>query len=149
MHYFSQTLKKDKKKLGEVQELYRAQFAKALYNIGMIYDRLGDIQKASTFYKKAIDKCQEDQQQQKSQHMMKAMTNYAVTLEKLGMRQQAIQVFEQLQKSYKNEIRIFNNLGIIHKRNGNTDAAEINYRKAIELDGGSFFPNYNMGVLKA
>ena len=28
--------------------------------MGMIYDRLGDISKASTFYLKAIDRCEGD-----------------------------------------------------------------------------------------
>jgi len=39
-------------------------------------------------------------------------------------------------------------LGIIYKRNGNLDAAESNYDIALTIDSDSFFPNYNMGVLK-
>jgi hypothetical protein len=52
----------------------------------MIYDRLGDINNASINYKRAIDKCLDDKSgiNQKSTHYMKAMTNYAITLEKLN-----------------------------------------------------------------
>jgi len=48
-------VKKDRP--GTLQDLYKAQFAKSYYNIGMLYDRMGEIPRASTYYKKAIDKC--------------------------------------------------------------------------------------------
>jgi len=80
---------------------------------------------------------------------MKAMTNYAVTLEKLGKRSEALEVFDQLKFHFRDEIRIYNNLGIIHKRAGNVDEAQQNYEEALQIDEGSFFPNYNIGVLKA
>jgi Flp pilus assembly protein TadD len=54
-----------------------------------------------------------------------------------------------LRKDFSDEIRIYNNLGIIHKRNGNVEAAQSNYDIALNIDAESFFPNYNMGVLKA
>ena len=50
---------------------------------------------------------------------------------------------------FKDEIRIYNNLGIIYKRSGNLEAAKSNYDIALNIDKNSFFPNYNMGVLKA
>lgn len=61
----------------------------------MIYDRLGDIQKASHYYKITIEKCTDVKKSQSEKlnnnsQYMKAMTNYAVTLEKLGKRQESI-----------------------------------------------------------
>jgi tetratricopeptide (TPR) repeat protein len=81
---------------------------------------------------------------------VKAVTNYAVTLEKLGKREDALKLLEgKTKRQFGQEIRVFNNLGIIHKRNGNTIEAEASYLAALEIDAQSFFPNYNLGVLKA
>jgi len=41
------------------------------------------------------------------------MTNYAVTLGKQGKTLESFKVFEELQKRFQSEIRIYNNLGII------------------------------------
>jgi tetratricopeptide (TPR) repeat protein len=64
----------------------KAQFAKAYYNMALIYDRLGDIPMASANYKLAIDKNLKHQP-----FHVKAVTNYAVTLEKMGLRMQALE----------------------------------------------------------
>lgn len=58
----------------------------------MIYDRMGDVSKASQNYQQAIKKCEEDpsQAQQGSVHYLKAMTNLAVALEKLGKREDSL-----------------------------------------------------------
>jgi hypothetical protein len=40
--------------------MYRAQFAKAYYNIGMIYDRMNEIEQASEFYHRAQVCSEED-----------------------------------------------------------------------------------------
>jgi Flp pilus assembly protein TadD len=77
------------------------------------------------------------------------MTNYAVTLGKQGKTLESFKIFEELQKRFKSEIRIYNNLGIIQKRNQDMVKAEQSYLKALEIDPNSFFPNYNMGVLKS
>ena len=86
---------------------------------------MGDIHKASSFYRKAIQKCEDDETglSMKSQHYMKAATNYAVTLEKLGKREDAIKILDTLKVHFKDEIRVYNNLGIIYKRNNNVEAA--------------------------
>ena len=49
---------------------------------------------------------------------MKVMTNYSVTLEKLGKRDEAIDTLKKLKDLYPFEIRVYNNLGIVCKRNG-------------------------------
>ena len=54
---------------------------------------------------------------------------------------------DKLKDSFGNEVRVFNNLGIMQKRMGNNDQAMINYETALKVDAQSFFPNYNMGVL--
>ena len=125
----------------------------------MIYDRLGDIGKASTFYKRAIDKCEEPEQStmgeptenHKQQHYyLKALTNYSVTLEKLGRREEALILLDgKVKRQFGQEIRVHNNLGIIQKRTGQAQEAEASYHAALEIDSESFFPNYNLAVLKA
>jgi Tfp pilus assembly protein PilF len=35
-------------------EMFRAQFSKAYYNIGMIYDKMGKTKEASDSYKKSL-----------------------------------------------------------------------------------------------
>ena len=99
----------------ETRELFRAQFAKSYYNIGMIYDKQGAIQQASDNYKSAIDTCEQDSKDQlvKSATYKKAGTNYAVTLEKLNKRDEAVKTLFKLKATFNNEVRIFNNLGII------------------------------------
>jgi len=41
--------------------LFKGQFCKAYFNIGMIYDRLGEINQASNYYKKCMSKCESDE----------------------------------------------------------------------------------------
>lgn len=96
-----------------MQDVFKAQFIKSYYNMGMIYDRLGDINKANAFYKKAIDRCEGDPLAKQQSCYLKAMTNYAVTLEKLGRRPEALNVLEALETHFADEIRIHNNMGII------------------------------------
>ena len=47
----------------ETAKLFQAQFAKSYYNIGMIYDKIGNVQAASDSYKKSMDTCEADQAQ--------------------------------------------------------------------------------------
>jgi tetratricopeptide (TPR) repeat protein len=96
-----------------------------------------------------MEKCHLNDPLDKSQIYKKAAVNYAVTLEKLKHRPDAIHQLEKLTKTFANEVRVYNNLGIIQKRQGETDAALESYKKALQIDSGSFFPNYNMGVLLA
>lgn len=58
----------------------------------MIQDKLGLVSEAADSYKKAIDKCQSDPNNKliHSSTYKKAGTNYAVALEKLGMRDAAV-----------------------------------------------------------
>ena len=113
----------------------------------MIYDRMGQVLTASNNYKLAIDKCNGDEALMKSSICKKAGTNYAVTLEKLGRRDEAINQLDKLRDNFNNEVRVHNNLGIIQKRSGDTQAAMESYKSALKLDPKSFFPNYNIGVL--
>jgi len=45
------------------------------------------------------------------------------------------------------ESRVFNNLAIIERRLGDTQAAISNYRQAIEIDPKNFYPVYNLAIL--
>mgnify|MGYP000435037540 CR=1 FL=1 len=90
-------VKKDRIVNQTIQDLYRPQFAKAYYNMGMIYDRKSQIERASHFYKRALDKCREDEQNLcQSEQYKKAMTNYAVTLGKQGKTLECFKIFEEL-----------------------------------------------------
>ena len=133
----------------ETAKLFTAQFAKSYYNIGMIYDKMGQVEAASESYKKSMETCESDATNQltKSITYKKAGTNYAVTLEKLGQRDGAVKTLDMLKDFFSTEVRVFNNLGIMQKRMGNNDQAMINYETALKADPNSFFPNYNMGVL--
>lgn len=76
--------------------VFRSQFAKAYYNIGMIQDKIGKIRDAADSYKKSIEKCLSDEKLKQSTTYKKAGTNYAVALEKLGKRDDAIQLLNEL-----------------------------------------------------
>ena len=135
----------------EYSELYREQFAKAYYNMGLIYDKKGQAGPASENYKRAMDTCQQDPRGVliRSATYKKAGTNYAVTLEKLNQRRDAVSTLQDIKGAFCNEIRVYNNLGVIQKRNSQFQDAERNYKAAIEVDPKSFFPNYNLGILLA
>lgn len=132
-------------------EIFRAQFSKAYYNIGMIYDKMGKTKEASDSYKKSLKKCEEDPNKKliQSATYKKAGTNYAVTLEKLGEREEAVKLLQELKVSFGNEVRVYNNLGIIQKRQGDVQLAIASYQSALQADPDSFFPNYNLAVLLA
>eukprot|EP00347_Sterkiella_histriomuscorum_P011628 403371722 len=137
----------------QIQDLFRPQFAKAYFNIGMIYDRLGQIPLASKYYKKCIQKFEalpntldnvannnnsESQRLSlmKSPIYIKAITNFAVTLEKIGKRSESIKLLEQLQQvnnQTQGEVRIMNNLGILEKRSGNNDKAQKYFQNALDI----------------
>ena len=96
-----------------------------------------------------METCESDEAQQltKSATYKKAGTNYAALMAKLGKREGAVKVIDKMQDSFGNEMRHFNNLGIIQKLMGNNDQAKVNYEAALAADPNSFLPNYNMGVL--
>jgi len=120
----------------------------------MIQDKLGHTHKACQVYKKCMRKCEEDPKLTQSQQYLKASTNYAVAMEKLGQREKALSLLETMKSNFTSEARILNNLGIIQKRAGLPDQALQNLHEALAItdkddDISSFFPLYNMGVLKA
>ena len=133
----------------ESLELFRPQFAKSYYNIGMIYDKIGQFQLAGDNYKLAMETCERDPKGllRKQATYKKAGTNYAVTLEKLSKREDAVGTLMTLKGAFSTEVRIFNNLGIFQKRKGDKKDALESYQAALNIDAKSFFPNYNMGVL--
>jgi tetratricopeptide (TPR) repeat protein len=98
-----------------------------------------------------MQKCEEDEDSDltKSATYKKAGTNKAVTLEKLGSRDEAVETLNKLKGNFGNEVRVYNNLGIIQKRNGDKEGAFASYEHALTVDPKSFFPNYNLGVLLA
>lgn len=133
----------------EGQELFRAQFAKAYFNIGIIHDKDGEYALAAQNYKLCMETCENDPKRQlsKSATYKKSGSNYAVCQEKLSKREEAVLTLESLRDNFGNEIRLANNIGIIQKRMDQPEKAIESYKAALKLDKNSFFPNYNMGVL--
>ena len=115
----------------------------------MIYDKMGQFQLAGDNYRLAMEVCERDPKGQLSKQATykKAGTNYAVTLEKLSRRDDAVSTLITLKSAFNSEVRIFNNLGIFQKRKGDKKEALESYQAALSIDAKSFFPNYNMGVL--
>ena len=75
---------------------------------------------ASDSYKLSMETCENDPKKQltRSATYKKAGTNYAVTLEKLNRREDAVETLSGLKRNFVSEVRLFNNLGIIQKRKG-------------------------------
>ena len=92
---FETVVSKDDRHPGS--EFFTTQFAKSYYNIGVIYDRMGQFLTASNSYKLALEKCREDPKLVTSAIYKKAGTNYAVALEKLNRRAKA---FKHLNKMH-------------------------------------------------
>ena len=112
---------------------------------------MGNLRLAAENYKKALDKCENDQKLQKSSTFKKAGTNYAIALEKLGKRNEAVTQLESLKRSssFGHEVLINNNLGTLQKRKGEVQKAIDSYQEALKTDPKAFFPNYNLAVLLA
>ena len=73
-------------------------------------------------------------------YYVKSVTNYAVTLEKLGKRQEAIDTLNNLKTIFRDEVRVFNNLGIIQKRAGGFEESMESYLQALKIQPECFFP---------
>lgn len=95
----------------------------------MIYDKMQMVEQASNSYKNSMTACEGDSKNQltKSVVYKKAGTNYAVTLEKLSKREEAVVILTNLKNVFGKEVRVFNNLGIIQKRKGDKDEALLSY----------------------
>ena len=80
-----------------------------------------------------MDACEQDPKGHliKSATYKKAATNYAVTLEKLQRRDDAVATLNKIKNVFCNEVRVYNNLGIIQKRNNELGEAMQNYKAAI------------------
>jgi tetratricopeptide (TPR) repeat protein len=121
LSYFGRSVTKDDSSPKAL--LLRAQFAKAYFNMAVIYSKLGMHPEAAHNYKKAILKCQETPELRESLTYKKAATNYSIILERLGQRDQAIALLTELQATFNGEVLVANNIGILHKRQGDVDAA--------------------------
>ena len=81
----------------------------------MILDREGEVGAAMVFYEKAYNKeisLAGNSQTQSS--LIKSATNLTVCYEKMGMRDKALKVFEELPKLTDQKLN--NNMGVILKR---------------------------------
>jgi tetratricopeptide (TPR) repeat protein len=92
------------KDYSQVRDHFKGQFEKAYFNVGIICDRFGDIKTAEIWYKKAIQKSFGDTWPDEplhptvslTEHAIKAASNLAICLEKLGKRSRALMILEGL-----------------------------------------------------
>lgn len=147
----------------EIKLIFKNQFQKAYFNIGIIYDRMGDIDEASHWYEKAVEKGIGLNEQsplstianeldwglvfvsEKPTHCtVKAACNLSVCYEKMGNREVAMEILHGMkskltsQNSLMSEFAIYleglaNNLGVIQRRNGQIKEAEESYKLAISM----------------
>jgi tetratricopeptide (TPR) repeat protein len=90
--------------MSEVKNLFTQQFAKAYFNIGLIYDQRNDVQNAITNYDKAFQKMVALKEKQPPNTILpdpysedtffKTSTNMAVCLQKSGQHERAIEILE-------------------------------------------------------
>ncbi len=111
-------------------------------NIGAVYDRLENYQKASEYYLRCIqfyDNASEDDKQNNLRYLSQIYNNMASAYEKLGRDREAIVYFEKSltvaeQINFRHIIgSIYNNLGKIEVRNKQFDKARQYLYQAIDI----------------
>ena len=99
----------------ETAHLFRAQFAKSYYNMGMIYEKLGDTKLSADSYKKSMDTCESDEARilVKSATYKKAGANYSAACAQLDKREEAMAVTDKMKDTFGKDLKIMINTGII------------------------------------
>ena len=152
----------------QIRAIFKNQFQKAYFNLGVINDRMGDIEEACVWYEKALERgiglmdhqslasfaCVIDwetvfQVEKPSHTIVKSACNLSVCYEKLGNRQAALDILNGLKykllssNKLKAEYGIYveglaNNLGVIQRRNGQIRCAEDSFKLAISMQNYRF-----------
>ena len=102
----------------------------------MILDREGEVAAAMVFYEKSYAKAD-------PHTLIKAATNLTVCYEKMGLREKALKIFEELPEL--SDPKLNNNMGVILKRECLYDKAIDCYSQAL-TGSQEFFPLYNMAI---
>ncbi|WP_430813408.1 tetratricopeptide repeat protein [Carboxylicivirga sp. RSCT41] len=121
---------------------YNVGLVRSYNNIGMIYDRIENYEKAIDYYRQAnhhYNLCNEAEQKKYRRFLSQIYNNIASAYESLGKDDEAISYYEN-SLAVAEEINfrhiigsIYNNLGKIEIFNGNFDAAKSHLNKAIEI----------------
>ena len=148
--------------------LFGQQFAKAYFNIALIYDQDNDLKNAIIYYDKSYKKMIETKANQNQNlaaknspdpysqaSFFKTCTNFAVCLEKSGQRERAMQVMAKLQQGnsdFENDSKFNINMGVLLQRQGDADRAVEYFTKATVTSGAprgpmeEFALNFNLGI---
>jgi tetratricopeptide (TPR) repeat protein len=95
-------------------------------NLGVVYERKGQLDKAEEYFKKAIEL---------DKNFVLAYNNLGLVYGKKGQLNKAEEYFKKAIKLDKNYIEAYNNLGIVYEIEGNLNKAEKCYKRVIELKG--------------
>jgi len=71
----------------------------------------------------------------------------AVTLQKVGLRHQAITVYEELLRQAGPKWQVYANIGLLYRKEKQFDDALLNYRKALDLNPSSAMLHNEIGVI--
>ena len=102
-------------------------------NLGLIFQKLGENQKAKECYEKAI---------KINPNYLIALNNLGVIFKDLGENQKAKECYEKAIKINPNYVDAHNNLGVIFKNLGENQKAKECYGKAIDIN-----PNYQAALI--
>ena len=143
IHHFYQLKKKnERKKKGkmylEIGEKKLGKDPKFFYEIGVQHQDLGEFEKATEYFKKAI---------KIDPKYIKAYVNLGANLINLNKIEYAKKVLIAAQKIEQNNAEIYNNLGIVFSKKGEYEAAGLLFRKAIELKQDYANAYFNLGLV--
>lgn len=99
--------------------------ASYLYNLGWMYDRIGETAKATDLYRRAI---------KASPLSFEAMNNLAVIYEDSGRPEQALPLLEQAMKTDPGDEAVYANAANYYVRRHEMKTAENNYDRALQIN---------------
>jgi len=108
------------------------------YNLGAIFNSLGENQKAKEYYKKAIEI---------DPNYTDAHNNLGTVFKELGEYQKAKDFFEKAIEIDPNYATAHNNLGTIFQELGENQKAKDCYKKAIEINPSYENAHYHLGII--
>ena len=98
----------------------------AYYNLGLIYEKLGNIEIAKKYYQRAINL---------DPLFVHSYTNLGIIFQKEGAKEKAIKYFAKVIDIDPNNFNSYNNLGLVYASQGKYDKAVDNYLKSLRIKG--------------
>ena len=119
----------------EYLEKYFPDDADISYNIGIIYEKLKDFEKAEKAYEKALS----------ISHQADFYYNLGEVLINLNKWDAGIEAFKEVLKTDPNDSNCYFNLGVCYLNKENLKLAEDNFTKAIELNPKDLYAHFYLG----